>query len=494
MTVFLGLDIGTTSTIGILVDTAGNILSLASRPVTLYSEKPGWAEEETEQWWQNCCAIIPDLLAQSGIEATRIAGIGVAGMLPATVLLDDAGRPLRRSIQQSDARAGAEVEDIRREIDEAAFLAAAGCGVNQQLVGAKIRWIARHEPEVLARAKTLLGSYDYINFRLTGKAAVEQNWALEAGIINLASGAIDLAQAEGTGIPKHLLPPLIRSSAVLGRVTAACAHETGLAEGTPVVGGAADMIASCLGAGVVSNGDVLLKFGGAVDILTATDVLRPDPRLFLDYHLVPGLWMPNGCMSTGGSVLNWFVDTFAGAIEPLNGSRHEALDAMAADRPAGAMGLTFLPYLLGEKTPLHDPWARGSLNGLTLSHDLGHIWRAVLESYAYAIRHHIETFNEAGHRTSRFLVSDGGAKSSVWMGVVSDVLGQPLQRLTGHPGSCLGAAWVAAVGLGAAEWNGIAAFTTRDTVFNPTPGNRETYDRGYAAFRDLYRRLQSVQS
>ncbi|MFZ1470733.1 MAG: FGGY-family carbohydrate kinase [Paracoccaceae bacterium] len=492
MTVFLGLDIGTTSTIGILIETSGKALALASRPVTLFSQNPGWAEEEPDEWWRNCCAIIPDLLAQAGIAATDIAGIGVAGMLPATVLIDRAGHVLRRSIQQSDGRAGAEVDQMRHDIDETAFLSAAGCGVNQQLVGAKIRWLARHEPEVLATASTLFGSYDYINFRLTGMAAVEQNWALEAGIVNVATGQIDLAQAQLTGIPPHLLPPLINSSAVLGQLSADAARETGLAAGTPVVGGAADMIASCLGAGVITRGDVLLKFGGSVDILTATDVLRPDPRLFLDYHLIPGLWLPNGCMSTGGSVLNWFVETFAAGIQPLNGSRHATLDAMAADRPAGALGLTFLPYLLGEKTPLHDPSARGALNGLTLSHDLGHIWRAVLESYAYAIRHHIETLNEIGHPTTQFFVSDGGARSSVWMGIVSDVLGQPLQRLSGHPGSCLGAAWTAAVGLGAADWGGITAFTSRDTLFAPNPANRDVYDQGYAAFRDLYRRLQGL--
>ncbi|RCW87089.1 FGGY-family carbohydrate kinase [Paracoccus lutimaris] len=492
MTVFLGLDIGTTSTIGILVETSGRVLALASRAVTLHSEQPGWAEEDPAEWWRNCCEIIPDLLRQSGIAADGIAGIGVAGMLPATVLLDAGGLPLRRAIQQSDGRAGAEVAEMRREIDEAAFLQAAGCGINQQLVGAKMRWLARHEPQIVARARLLLGSYDYINYRLTGRAAVEQNWALEAGIVNVATGRIDLAQAERTGIPGHLLPELIGSSAMLGRVTAEAAAATGLAEGIPVVGGAADMIASCLGAGVVQGGDVLLKFGGAVDILTATPVLKPDPRLFLDYHLVPGLWLPNGCMSTGGSVLNWFVETFAGGIEPLNGSRHAALDAMAAQRPAGAMGLTFLPYLLGEKTPLHDPAARGVLNGLTLSHDLGHIWRAVLESYAYAIRHHIDAFNDIGHPTTRFLVSDGGAKSSVWMGIVADVLDQPLQRLAGHPGSCLGAAWTAAVGLGAADWGGITAFTAPDARFTPNPAHRDIYDRGYAAFRDLYGRLQGA--
>lgn len=489
MPVFLGLDIGTTSTIGILIDTSGKVLALASRPVRLYSDHPGWAEEEPEEWWQNCCALIPDLLQKAGLRAEEIAGIGVAGMLPATVLLDADGQVLRRSIQQSDGRAGAEVEEMRREINERAFLAAAGCGVNQQLVGAKTRWLAKHEPEVLAQAATLLGSYDFINYRLTGVKAVEQNWALEAGVVNLASGEIDPKQAEMTGIPPRLLPVLVTSSAILGHVTPDAAKATGLATGTPVIGGAADMIASCLGAGVVRGGDVLLKFGGAVDILTATDVLKPDARLFLDYHLIPGLWMPNGCMSTGGSVLNWFVETFAGGVSPIDGSRHKALDLLAAERPAGSLGLTFLPYLLGEKTPLHDPAARGVMNGLTLSHDLGHIWRAVLEAYAYAIRHHIETFQDIGHRTTRYLVSDGGAQSSVWMQIVADVLGEPLQRLTGHPGSCLGAAWTAAVGCGAADWEGITAFTTRDRLFTPDPALRGIYDEGYARFRRLYEDL-----
>lgn len=494
MSLFLGLDIGTTSTIGLLIELPDRIVAKASRPVALQSAHPGWAEEDPLQWWENCCAIIPELLEISGRQASEIAGVGVAGMLPATILLDESGQPLRNSIQQSDGRAGAEVEEMRREIDESSFLAAAGNGINQQLVGAKMRWLKRHEPDVVKKARTLLGSYDYINYRLTGVARVEQNWALEAGIVNVAANRIDLEQAALTGIDPALLPPLAPSSEIMGSVTAEAAAQTGLAEGTPVVGGAADMIASCLAAGGVANGDVLLKFGGAVDILTSTDKAIPDERLFLDYHLVPGLWMPNGCMSTGGSVLNWFVETFATGIEPLRGSRHAALDELAAARPAGAMGLTFLPYLLGEKTPLHDPSARGAMNGLTLSHDLGHMWRAVLEAYAYSIRHHIETFNEIGYETSRFLVSDGGSGSNVWMGIVADVLGVPLQRLGGHPGSCLGAAWVAAVGCGHADWAGISAMTQRDAPIEPNASNRAVYDRGYARFRDLYERLKGSSS
>jgi xylulokinase len=154
-----------------------------------------------------------------------------------------------------------------------------------------------------------------------------------------------------------------------------------------LIGGAADMIASAFGAGINTTGDVLLKFGGAVDILTATELARPDPRLFLDYHLMPGLYMPNGCMATGGSGLNWFIATLAGgekaAAEREGLSVHAILDRLAQRCAAGADGLTVLPYFLGEKTPIQDASARGLIDGLTLSHDIGHLWRAMLEAYAY---------------------------------------------------------------------------------------------------------------
>lgn len=494
MSILLGLDIGTTSTIGILIRPPGRVLALASRPVTLRSPAPGWAEEDPADWWANVCALIPDLLAEAGIGADAITAIGVTGMLPALVCLDDRGLPLRPAIQQSDGRCGAEVAALRNRLDPAAFLARTGNGINQQLIAPKLHWIARHEPTIHARIATVMGSYDYINFRLTGERAVEQNWALEAGFTDLADHAIADDLVALAGISRAAVPRRGRSTEVIGRITAAAARVTGLAEGTPVAGGAADMIASALGAGITGAGMVLLKFGGAIDVLTATDRLAPDPRLYLDYHLVPGLYMPNGCMATGGSALNWFAATFAGgeraAAEAAGQSLHRHLDSLAAARPAGADGVAVLPYFLGEKTPLHDPAARGLFAGLTLSHDLGHLWRALLEAYAYAIRHHVAVLDAIGHAPCRFVVSDGGAQSPVWMQIVADVLGAPLERLAGHPGSCLGAAWVAGITTGAvAGWDGVAEFATRIEPVLPDPGNAAVYRAGYAHFRDLYARL-----
>ncbi len=490
----LGLDIGTTSTIGILIGLPDRVLALASRPVTLCSPQSGWAEEDPSQWWDNVGAVCQELLQQSGIAAEAIKAVGVTGMLPAVVLLDQDGRLLRPSIQQSDARCGAEIDALRAELDEALFLAKTGNGINQQLVSTKLRWLARHEPDVFARIATVFGSYDYINWRLTGLAAVEQNWALEAGFTDLASGRIDDALVALAHIPRHALPRRIVSHEILGPVTAQAATATGLRAGTPVIGGAADMIASALAAGVVQPGDVLLKFGGSIDILTATTWIRPDPRLYLDYHLIPGLMMPNGCMSTGGSVLDWFVRTLAGgeraAADAQGLSLHQWLDRLAAGRPAGCDGLAALPYFLGEKTPLHDPGARGLFAGLTLSHDIGHLWRALLEAYGFAILHHLRVLEEIGHPIGRVIVSDGGAASLVWMQIIADIVQLPLQRLQGHPGSCLGAAWTAAIGVGLEQdWHAIARFVGAADRIDPDPSRRDLYRDFYRRFRDLYCRL-----
>jgi xylulokinase len=494
MTCVLGLDIGTTSTIGILIRPPDRTLALVSRPVALRSDHVGWAEEDPEQWWANVGEIVRELLRASGASPADVAAVGVTGMLPAVVLLDSAGRLLRPSIQQSDARCGAEVAELRAEIDEKAFLAKAGNGINQQLVAAKLRWIERHEPAVFARIATVFGSYDYVNWRLTGERAVEQNWALEAGFIDLETNAIDDALVTLAHVPRAALPRKVASHEILAPVSDRGAAESGLAAGTPVIGGAADHIASALGAGVVSAGDVLLKFGGSVDILTATGHATPDPRLFLDYHLKPGLFVPNGCMSTGGSALNWFARQFASgeaeAAKNAGLSIHQWLDRLADARPAGSDGLVVTPYFLGEKTPIHDAGARATFDGLTLSHDIGHLWRALLEAYAYAIAHHVEVMNEIGYRTERFIVSDGGSTSRVWMQIVADVLQQPVQRLAGHPGSCVGAAWTAAIGAGlATDWSAISAFVRPAGRIAPRPEAAEAYRRGYRRYREIYRAL-----
>jgi xylulokinase len=490
----IGLDIGTTSTIGVLIRLPDEVVRLVSLPVTLTSSHPGWAEENPEEWWSNVCSITRELVKTEGLKPSQLAGIGVAGMVPALVVLDGSGNILRPSIQQSDGRCGQEVDLLRREIDERSFVEIAGNGITQQLIAAKLRWLERHEPAIFQSIATVFGSYDYINWRLTGARTIEQNWALEGGLIDLRSNRLSDALLAHTHLPASAFPRLARSTDIVGHVSETAAAQTGLPAGVPVVAGSADLIASALAAGLVKPGDTLLKFGGSIDVLVATDRPRPDRRMFLDYHLIPGLYVPNGCMSTGGSGLNWFANNFAAATKSLAASSglsvHQYLDRMAAQIPAGADGVRIIPYFLGEKTPIHDASARGAITGLSLNHDVGHLWRALLEAYAYAIAHHMEVFAEMGHPLEKFRACDGGAGSRVWMQIVSDVIGKPVQLLKGHPGSCLGAAWTAAMGTGiAGQWSGVEKFVLEDELILPNLSNGPTYAAGYRIFRDTYRQL-----
>ncbi|WP_270934290.1 FGGY-family carbohydrate kinase [Falsiroseomonas oryzae] len=497
MAILLGLDIGTTSTIGILADSGGRTLALAARPVELRSPHPGWAEEDPAHWWANACAIVPELIAQAGIAATDIAAVGATGMVPALLLLDRDGALIRPSIQQSDARAAAEVAAIRAGMDEAAFVRRTGNGINQQLAAPKLRWLARHEPGAFARIATLCGSYDWLAWRLTGVPGIERNWALEAGFLEIGGAAPADDLVELAGISPTCLPPLREPQEVIGRVTPEAAAATGLAPGTPVVAGCADHVASAFVAGIAAPGDLLIKFGGAGDILLATEAPRPDPRLFLDHHLVPGLFLPNGCMASSGAVLNWVVRHWAGAETAEAASRgmspHALLDDRAAAVPPGAEGLLLLPYFLGEKTPLHDPHARGTLVGLGLHHALPHVWRAALEAVCFGLRHHVEVLQALGHPITRVVASDGGAASPLWMRIAASVLRQPVQLLHGHPGSCLGAAFVAGMGIGALQdWRDIARFVQPAETVQPDPGWAARYDALYPLWRDVYERLRSL--
>jgi xylulokinase len=489
--VVLGLDIGTTSTIGMLLDTDGHTLALASAAVTLHSPRPGWAEEDPEEWWRNAGTVCRQLLHDSSLRPPDVTAIGVTGMVPALVALDRAGRPVRPSIQQSDGRSGAEVAALKQQMDEASFLMRTGNGINQQLIAPRLRWVARHEPESFARIATVLGSYDFIAARLTGAPALERNWALEAGFLDLRTGAIAEDLVALGGIALTQLPPLRSGEEIVGTVTPVAAAHTGLAVGTPVVAGAADHVASAFAAGIAAPGDLLIKFGGAGDVLLATADPRPDARLFLDFHAIPGLFMPNGCMVASGTLLNWFAATLAraDAAQALaeGTTAHARLDALAAGVPPGSAGLVLLPYMLGEKTPIHDPAARGTLVGLGLHHDVPHLWRACLEAVTYGFRHHVEVAEAIGYPVRRVVAADGGTRSAVWMQIAADVLGRPVELLRGHPGSCLGVAYVAGVAVGAiSDWRQMHRFVQADRIVAPDAGAARVYDDGYAAYRALY--------
>jgi xylulokinase len=485
VTLLLGIDVGTSATKALLLDPQGRIVARAERPVELVSPCPGWAEEDAEQWWRNVCSLCRELCVD--LPAGAVAAVGVSGMVPAVILLDTEGRPLRASIQQNDARAVAEVRELREALAGTDVLGRTGSAVTQQSVGPTALWLARHEPEVWAEVRTILGSYDYVAFRLSGARRVERNWALESGLFDLrtAGWAEDLCAV--AGIDPILLPDPGAPHDVVGTVTAEAAAVTGLVAGTPVVAGSADHVASAFAAGIVRAGDVLVKLGSAGDILLASDEPLVEERLYLDFHLVPGKFLPNGCMAASGTFIRWFQRELAGGT-PL-----ATLDEEARGAAPGAGGIVALPYLLGEKTPINDPAARGAFVGLHLGHERGHLFRAVLEAIAFGFRHHLDVFAELGQAPRRVRVTNGGARSRLWKQVVADVTGYALEALAASAGSELGAAFAAGMGVGAfAGWDDVERFIEIGDTVEPDAAVHERYEELYVAYRALYPALQPV--
>jgi xylulokinase len=483
----LGIDIGTTATKGILLHPSRGIVAETEAPAQLISRKPGWAEENPKEWWRNAGEVARACLQKAGIAGKDVGGVGVSGMVPTLILLDPSGKVLRPSIQQNDARSFEEVREFRRQVDEDDVLQRTGSAITQQSIGPKLLWLRRHEPEAMAHAAHLMGSYEYIVHRLTGSLSCERNWALESGLFDLHREDWDESLLKLSTITRDWLGKVSWPSEVVGELNGGAALHTGLAEGTPVVAGSADHIASAFSAGVKSPGDLLVKLGGAGDILYDLDRLVVDPRLFLDYHVIPGKYLINGCMAASGSIIKWFRNELA------PGADYTVLDAEGSSTPCGSEGLVLLPYFLGEKTPLHDPLARGVLFGLTLSHTRGHIYRAILEGIAYGFQHHLAVLAERNLRAEKARVTNGGARSALWKQVTADVLGIPLEEVANHPGSSLGAAFVAGMGIGQfKEWGEIERFIRVSSVVRPDPRVHQRYQELFRVYRELYESLKET--
>lgn len=481
MTRLLGLDVGTTATKAMVIDDEHAIVAQASRPSDIDSPRPGWAEADPAQWWANVCSLTAEL------PVGDVEAVGVSGMVPCFIALDGTGRLLRPSIQQNDARAVAEVAELADELAQTAVLERTGSPVSQQSLGPTARWLARHEPETWAQTRTILGSYDFVVHRLTGELAVERNWALESGLLDLATGdwAPDLLRA--AGIDGERLPPVRAADEVVGEVSADAAQQSGLPRGIPVVAGSADHVASAFAAGIVTPSDMLVKLGGAGDILLCTDAPLADGRLYLDFHLVPGRYLLNGCMAASGSMIRWFNRELAA------GESLAALDERAAAIAPGSEGVLALPYMLGEKTPIHDPQARGAFVGLHLGHTRAHLFRAMLEAIAFGFRHHVDVFREHGLEPRHVRVTNGGASSRLWKQVIADVTGFALEvpRTTG--GSALGAGFAAGMGIGAfAGWGDVEGFVELVDTIVPDATAREEYAEAYARYRALYPALRPI--
>lgn len=475
-TLVIGIDIGTTGTKTVLLDLAEGVIAQASRESALSSPHTGWAEADPEQWLRNVHETVAEVLAQSHASSAEVVAISTSGMVPAVIAVDATGRPVRPAILQNDARATADIESLQSRLTDIDLVSLTGSALTQQSVAPTAQWLMREEPAVWEKTAYLVGSYDWILMALGARPHVEQNWALESGLFAV-SGEPVAPVFQAAGLDRAVVPEVLVPGSRVGVLSRAAAEATGLNEGTSLVVGGADHVLSAFAAGVDSDGDWLVKLGGAGDILVASSRPIVDSRLYLDAHPVPGQWLPNGCMATSGSLIRWF-QSLVGGEDLLR------LDAEAQDR--GAAQVLCLPYFLGEKSPLHDTDLRGTFAGLHLGHTRADLYRSVLESIAFGFRHHADVFREIGIDLGRVMITNGGSKSTLWKQIHSEVLGTEMYPVVDHPGASLGAALIGAVSVGAmSDWSDARRFLKLGEPVVPNPDALARYDEAYLEWRQL---------
>lgn len=484
----LGIDIGTTSVKVIMISSEGRIIDETSVPHDLISKHLNWAEEDADIWWDNVVTALKRIKERHSQEMKDIKCVGCSGMVPAIVMLDVQGKPVRKTIQQNDARAVDQIKRISQTLDQDKLYQRIGGKTNQQHVLPRLLWVKENEPEVWAKTDCVMGSYEWITYKLTGVKSLEMNWAVESGMMDIRTNEWLEEDMEQFDIPVRLFPKVYPSMSIVGHTQSGWENELGIPSGTPVIAGSADHVASTLAAGITQKGDLLIKFGGAGDILYCVDEIETNEQLFFDYHIVPGKYLLNGCMASSGSLVKWFTKDIIHQDTP---DVFDKLDAQAKNVPPASDGLIILPYFLGEKTPIFDPTARGVMVGLTLSHTNGHIFRAILESVIYGFRHHVAVLKGMGYEPKRIMATNGGAKSKFWCQIAADILGQTIISYPSHPGSALGVAFLAGMSVGTfKEWDEVRKFLTEYRVFEPNPKAVEIYNKSYRIYRDIYRQLK----
>lgn len=492
--VFLGLDVGTSGVKAILVSPDGTVVGATTVPLTLDTPRPGWAEQHPEQWWQATITAIRDLRAQH--PARDIAGIGISGQMHSSVFLDAQQQVVRPALLWCDGRTTAECREI---VDRAGGEAQLRDWVrNPALEGftlPKVLWLRAHEPEAFARVTTVMLAKDFIRLRLTGVVASEPSDASGTLMFDPASGAWQAELMRAMALSADLLPPIGASTAVLGAVHAEAARLTGLVAGTPVVGGGADNACGAAGVGVVQPGDAVASWGTSGTVLapTASPIADPGLRAHTFCHVAPNTWYLMGVVLSAGGAFSWYRDHLASDLAGASDA-DRLLDEEAAQIAPGADGVTFLPYLQGERTPHRDASARGAFIGLSLAHRRAHLTRAVIEGICFAMRDSFTILQELGVAPGRLLLTGGGAKSPLLRQLQSEISGVPVHTVNREEGPAYGAALLAAVGVGAfPDLHAAGAATlTRALAHEPAAGTHDAYAAAYARFRDAYAALRPL--
>src|SRR4051794_1842215 len=422
-TASFGLDVGTSSVKGVAVGPDGVVLAVEEAEYGLSTPRPGWAEQDPHDWWRATEKVLASLRERAGAPA----GIGLAGQMHGLVALDAAGEVVRPAILWNDGRTAAECAEIEERVGLERLISLTGNRAMTGFTAPKLLWLRRHEPDNFARIARIMLPKDYVRLRLCGEHAID---------VADASGTL-LFDVAGRRWSDEVLAALELDPAWLPRVLESPDVSGETADGVPIAAGAGDQAAGALGVGVDRPGPLSVVLGTSGVVFAALDAFSADgeARVHAFCHAVPGAWHAMGVMLSAAGALRWLRD----ATDPS--AEFGALLAEAERWAPGAEGLTFLPYLTGERTPHADPDARGAFTGLEIRHDRGALVRGVLEGVACGLR---DSFDLVGGG-ERGRVSGGGARSELWLKIVASVLEIPLERLAVEEGAAYGAALLGGV-------------------------------------------------
>jgi xylulokinase len=501
MAVYLGIDVGTSGTKSLLMDPRGKVLASASAEYDFETPRPGWTQQDPELWWQATIQSVRTVLRKAGIDGRQVAGIGLSGQMHGLVITDGAGKPLRPCLMWNDQRTAAQaaaIEDVCG--GKRGLINLVGNAAMTSFTLTKLLWVRDNEPRIYSKIKHLLLPKDYVRLCLTGEYV---------GEVSDMSGTLMLDQRKRNwsqkvlalfGVDRHILPPVVESHEVTGKVRKEAAGKLGIAEGTPVVGGGGDQPAGAVGNGVVRDGLTSATMGtsGVVYAHSRKYVVDPDSRANTFCSCVDGEYCMFGCVLSAGGSFQWFRNVL-GAPEVAAARRrkidpYELLTAQAAQAPAGCEGVFWLPYLTGERTPHADPFAKAGWLGVHAGTGRNELIRAVMEGATFAMNDAVCILrDERGLPIRQIRLSGGGARSAFWRQLQADIYGTTCVTINAEEGPAYGVALLAAVGTG--RYKDVreackAAISVTRTI-KPNARMKQLYARHYAEYRRLYPALKA---
>lgn len=454
MAYLIGVDIGTSGTKTVLFDEAGATVADALYEYPLYQPRAGWAEQDPLDWWEATYRSIADVIAKSGVRPEDIKGVGLSGQMHGLVMLDSADNVLRRSIIWCDQRTSEECVQITELVGRERLIEITANPALTGFTASKIMWVKNHEPEIFEKCRKILLPKDYIRFMLTGEYATEVSDASGMQLLDVPARNWSRYVLDKLEIDPSLLGKVYESCEVTGRVTESAAKLTGLPAGTPVVGGAGDQAASAVGCGIVREGIASATIGTSGVVFAHTDKIKIDPegRVHTFCHAVPGAWHVMGVTQGAGLSFKWMRDNFF-ASEKLTAAEtgddpNYVMDKIAKRSPVGANGIIYLPYLMGERTPHLDPYARGVFFGLAAIHEKRDLLRAVMEGVVYSLCDCMDVLREMGINPTSVYAAGGGGNSKLWRQMLADAFGMSISVSSSKQGGALGVAILAGVGAG----------------------------------------------